>query len=248
MSRLRQQFLLLCFVSKMTYAQLPDGAFPSAKNRATLADKPNLWLGIKAEGNELHPRMHAVVANQYEIYSTAEFYQGYRLGAFLRKDWKRFQAGVEFAYFSNQLFVQFRNLNPKSNANANPGQYDWYYTGPIYLLKRAELTASGAYRIKRWLRVGAGLTGARQISEKYRDPINRFDEIIARFPESYRPFLLSGRAGIGADWGRFTADFYVERSLTPMSTHLPFNGVNYPLRQHYRLLGLSVGYKLFRLN
>lgn len=248
MSRLRQQIFLLCLLGTTAHGQLPDGVLPPTKNRATAASKPSLWVGIKAEGNELHPRLHALVANQYEIYSTSEFYQGYRLGMFLRKDWKRLQAGVELTYFSNQLFVQFRNLDPKSNANAEPGQYDWYYTGTIYLLKRAELTASGAYRLTRWLRVGAGLTGARQISEKYRDPINRFDEIIARFPESYRPFLLSGRAGIGADLGRFTADFYVERSLTPMSTHLPFNGVNYPLRQHYRLLGLSIGYKIFRLN
>ena len=101
----RQKIFLLCLIGASAHAQLPNGIFPSTKNRSVSASKPNLWLGIKAEGNELHPRMHAVVANQYEIYSTSEFYQGYRLGAFLRKDWKRFQAGVEFAYFSNQLFV-----------------------------------------------------------------------------------------------------------------------------------------------
>lgn len=209
--------------------------------------KSVVWFGFKAEGNQLYPSINTLVANQYEVYSTEEFYQGYRLGMFLRKDWNQFYGKAEMTYFSNQIFIQFHNLNPKSNANIEPGQYDWVYSGPIFSLKRAELTAAGGYRLNRWLRIEAGLTGASQIRETYRDPVNRNDEIIARFPTAYNPFLLSGRVGVGFDIGRFTADFYYERSLTSVSSNLSFNGSSYPLRQNYSLLGLSLGVKLFRL-
>jgi hypothetical protein len=211
--------------------------------------KTRFSVGIKAEHHTYDLFVNGRVA-RYSIKNwegIANAGEGWRLGVFGRTGGPKWYLQPELTYFYGTTFVGFVNHAPIEEYQG-PGQYDWIASEGGSTHRRAEAVLLGGRRLVRHLHVQLGPV----LSYHFQDPqfagraINRNDQILHDFNQSYRAVYLSGRASIGAEWGPVLLTLSHERTLTPMATHVVHAGQRYPLRQSARQVQVALALRLYR--
>lgn len=213
-------------------------------------------LGVKVEGNQLKMNVDQTVANKYHVYSSSEQFQGYRLGVFGRRDFKKSYLQAELTYFYNTVQIGFINLKPDEDTINPYGKIGrvWTQYGPIYIYRRAEFSLVAGKKLFKRLRVQAGAPLHYQFYDRdmwkpdsYFENVYQYsDKISSDFAASYRRFFLSGRAGVGIDFGPLTIDVGYEQSFTPLSSRITHRGQTYPLKQTASVWSIGLGYKIHK--
>ncbi|GAB3757536.1 hypothetical protein [Spirosoma pomorum] len=135
--------------------------------------------------------------------------------------------------------------------------------------RRTNVQLTAGYKPLPWLRISAGLIGARSNWQTYdyfadiqnaerqleQSPTDRKRfaaqieqyRVIDALQNSYERTSLEGLVGIGADIGGLMVDLTYAKGLSPVLQAVSYQGQSYPLRQQYGYWSLSLAYRLFPL-
>jgi hypothetical protein len=134
---------------------------------------------------------------------------------------------------------------------------------------RTNLQLTAGYKPLPWLRISAGLIGAKSSwrSYDYTGDIQNAERQLEQFPaetkrfagqieqyritdavqNSYERTSIEGLVGIGADIGGLMVDLTYAKGLSPGLKAVSYQEQSYPLRQQYGYWSLSLAYRLFPL-
>jgi hypothetical protein len=225
---------------------------------------PTLSYGVKAGYITLHRLYGRTEVAGTQIYNTGSgFMDGLRWSGFARLERKRWLGQAELAYAYN-LGVSNDVLAVNNMHNYSTDKSRWMMMGASPQARQVELLVTGGYKPLHWLRLSAGL-GVWRVWAKNNEPLvlhdenavpetrlavrghNEQNEFTYAIRHSLSPWVLTRQFGLGVDlWKHVSLDLVYDRSLTPVSKHLAYQGQQYVFRQQSDRFVVSVGYRFIR--
>ncbi|MBX2915532.1 MAG: hypothetical protein KF856_09725 [Cyclobacteriaceae bacterium] len=212
-----------------------------------------LSLGVFAEYNLLHVYTRTQISTKYLIFNSQSSFDGFRIGANgqwnLSKGYWSFEAG----YFQNQSSFTFVNLTPDEDPQLAPV---WFSLENIYSNRRIDINFNrGITLYRKKIYAELGILGCYWMKDELAGEPDAYFEaseslrrtkILFRFADSYKDLSASLRVKLSYTFGPLIIYVHSEKSITPISEQLEYNGVNYLSNQKY--MTYSIGVKYLVLN
>lgn len=215
------------------------------------AQEREFRFGILTEYGILNSTVNGQIANKYIIYSGNSTMDGFRLGVFGKVMSKRAFWNSEISYFNNRSWISFHNLKWEEDfAMYGNASVD---ASAIYFNKMIRVSVNKGFLIARGFSIEGGIIAALQLKEKhYADnPDNYFDpatmtKVIYHVPRGFNHFLFLGNLRLSYNFGPLSVYYSLERGLTPVSDHVEFENIKYPLEYKIDINAFGVTYTLFK--
>lgn len=220
---------------------------------ATLsAQKREIEFGVLAGYGILNSTVSGKVADRYIIYSNSSTLDGFRLGAFGKVIKERGFWSSELSYYNNRSLINFHNLKWEEDLAAY-GNASIDASG-IYFNNMIRTSIHKGFSILKLFSFEGGLVAAIQLKDRnYSDyPDNYFDpatmtKVIYQVADGFNRFLVLGTIRLAYNFGPISVYGSVERSFTPVSNHIKFENVKYPLEYRIGTYEFGIKYTLFNL-
>lgn len=218
---------------------------------ATLsAQKREIEFGVLADYGILNPTVNGKVADRYIIYGNSSSMDGFRLGAFGKVINEKGFWSSELSYFNNRSLINFHNLKWEEDLAAY-GNASIDASG-IYFNNMIKTSINKGFSILKDFSFEGGIIAAIQLKDKnYSDyPDNYFDpatmtKVIYQVANGFNRFLVLGTIRLAYNFGPISVYGSLEKSLTPVSNHVEFENVKYPIEYRIGTYAFGIKYTLF---
>lgn len=213
-------------------------------------------LDLDGSGIIYNRKQGGEVYEKYEIYfgEGNTNMQGYRIGILATHHWGSKIIYYRLSYFHNTGFVTIKNLHPEEEAVLGTS-----WTGFLegYTYKRFESAIKIDLIKIRKISFGVGLQAFYQLKDPqskisddyYNNPVFpslKQYRIVSNVASSSLSFVVGAELNAKYRFGPLLLGVNFERSLTPISSSITYNGVESHVEQNFQIWSFSVSYDLLK--